>query len=156
MASSLEIKAPNKLKKLKDSKTVFMAGSIDMGKAIDWQKQIKNAFADDKRVTFWNPRRDDWDSSWKQDINFKPFNEQVTWELNALEKCDIIIFFFDPKGQAPITLLELGLFAKDKPSIVCCPEGFWRKGNVDIVCERYNINQVSTIEELIEELDLML
>jgi hypothetical protein len=22
---------------------------------------------------------------------------------------------------------------------VCCPEGFWRKGNVDIFCTRQNI-----------------
>lgn len=33
--------------------------------------------------------------------------------------------------------------------IVCCPEGFWRKGNVDIVCQRYGVKQVETIEQLI-------
>lgn len=153
----LEIKAPNKLAKLKGSKTVFMAGSIDMGKAIDWQKQLKEAFVDDKRVTFWNPRRDDWDSSWKQDINFKPFYEQVTWELKALENADIIVYCFDPKGQAPITLLELGLHVKSgKPIIVCCPEGFWRKGNVDIVCEKYGIPMVNSMEEMIKQLGQIL
>jgi len=34
--------------------------------------------------------------------------------------------------------------------IVCCPEDFWRKGNVDIVCERYGVDQVDTLDELIE------
>ena len=92
-------------------------------------------------------------STWKQDINFAPFKEQVTWELNALEKADIIIYCFDPKGQAPITLLELGLHVKSgKPIIVCCPDGFWRKGNVDIVCEKYGLHQVNTIEDLVKEL----
>jgi hypothetical protein len=39
--------------------------------------------------------------------------------------------------------------------IVCCPEGFWRKGNVDIVCSRYNVQQVQNIEELIETAKIM-
>jgi hypothetical protein len=35
--------------------------------------------------------------------------------------------------------------------IVCCPEGFWRKGNVDIVCKYYEVRQVATLEDLISE-----
>ncbi len=148
----LEVKAPTPLKKLRGSQTVFLAGSIDMGKAIDWQTQVVNAFARDN-VTFWNPRRGDWDSSWKQEITFAPFREQVEWELNALETADIIVVCFDPKGQAPITLLELGLHAKSmKPVIVCCPDGFWRKGNVDIVATKYHLDQVDTIEDMITAL----
>jgi len=34
--------------------------------------------------------------------------------------------------------------------IVVCPEGFWRKGNIDIVSDRYNIKQVATLEEAVE------
>ena len=50
--------------------------------------------------------------------------------------------------MSPITLLELGIHAKSRKLIVYCPEGFWRKGNVDIVCEKYNIKQVDSFEEL--------
>jgi len=64
--------------------------------------------------------------------------------------------YFDSNTKSPITLLELGLFTKvDKhlgttqKVVVCCPEGFYRKGNVDIVCERYNIIQVPTLDILI-------
>lgn len=32
--------------------------------------------------------------------------------------------------------------------IVCCPDGFWRKGNVDIVCDRYGVDQVPTLTAL--------
>ena len=32
------------------------------------------------------------------------------------------------------------------------PEGFWRKGNVDIVCERYGAVMTSTLEEMIAHL----
>jgi hypothetical protein len=58
----------------------------------------------------------------------------------------VICVYFDPKGQSPITLLELGLF-HDKDIIVCCPEGFWRKGNVDVnVCHfTLEFHQVNTL-----------
>ena len=51
-------------------------------------------------------------------------------------------------SKSPITLLELGLH-KDDNIIVCCPEGFYRKGNVDIVCKKYNIKTCKTLNELV-------
>jgi hypothetical protein len=45
--------------------------------------------------------------------------------------------YFVPGTISPISLMELGLFANK--CVVYCPEGFERKGNVDIVCQRYNI-----------------
>ena len=57
--------------------------------------------------------------------------------------------YFAPETKAPITLLELGLFARTGKAVVCCPEGFWRKGNVDVVCRMYDIPQVVTLDELI-------
>lgn len=145
------IKAPNDLGDI-SGKTIFLCGSIDMGKAIDWQTQVE-AGLQDEAVTILNPRRDDWDSSWDQSIDNPQFKEQVDWELDGMQIADIILFYFDPNGKAPITLLELGLNAKDKYDdiIVYCPEGYWRKGNVDIVCERYSIKTVSNIVELIAE-----
>jgi hypothetical protein len=145
------IKAPNEFEST-DGPYMFLAGSIDMGKAIDWQAEVEKAFKEDG-VTILNPRRDDWDSSWKQDISDPKFNEQVTWELDAQDAADIILMFFDPKGEAPITLMELGLYAEKKAGkmAVCCGEGFWRRGNVQIVCDRFNIPLVDTLEELIAE-----
>ncbi len=146
----LEVQAPKPLKKLKDSKAIFLGGSIDMGKAIDWQKQIRESFKD-VNVTFYNPRRDDFDPTLEQSKDNPPFREQVEWELDALDKSDIIVFFFDPKGKAPVTMMELGIYSQnpDKKVVVCCEQGFWRKGNVDIVCERYGVEQVDTLKELI-------
>ena len=51
--------------------------------------------------------------------------------------------------MSPISLLEFGLHARSGKMVVFCPEGFWRKGNVDIVCERYGIPQVEEMEELV-------
>ena len=42
----------------------------------------------------------------------------------------------------------MGLHARGGKLIVLCPDGFWRKGNVDITATRYGVEQVSTIEEL--------
>jgi hypothetical protein len=47
--------------------------------------------------------------------------------------------YFSPETQSPISLLELGRFADRRNMVVCCPKGFWRKGNVDILCTRENI-----------------
>lgn len=143
--------APQKIDRYERLNTsVFLGGSIDMGSAIDWQTQVIEALKD-YPVDIYNPRRPDWDSSWKQEKNDPQFREQVLWELNAQQEADIRCYFFDPKGQAPITLLELGLHANDN-IVVCCPTGFWRKGNVDLVCEYYGIPQVNSLQEMIEYL----
>ena len=52
--------------------------------------------------------------------------------------------------------MELGLCANQDNIIVCCPDGFWRKGNVQIVCTTYNIPLCNTYKELIELLDIEL
>ena len=131
------------------SYSIFLAGSIAQGKAGDWQKETTQKFTD-LDLFVLNPRRDDWDSSWKQHKDFPPFREQVTWELDAQQMANHILMYFDPETKAPISLLELGLFAATGKLTVCCPEGFWRKGNVDLVCERHNIPQVPDLSALAE------
>jgi len=147
----IEIKAPESYADYSKMNAVFLAGSIEMGKAVDWQAEVAKNLAD-QDILILNPRRDDWDSSWEQSINHPQFREQVEWELNALERADTILMYFAPETMAPITLLELGIYAKSHPEkmIVCCPTGFWRKGNVDIVCNMYGVRQVEGLERLIE------
>ena len=116
---------------------VFLAGSIEMGKAELWQDTMAKRIASFRPV--FNPRRPDWDSSWKQDIADKNFRKQVNWELNALDVADIILMYFDPNTKAPISLLELGLFARSGKLRVYCPKGFWRLGSVQVVCAKYQI-----------------
>jgi hypothetical protein len=67
----------------------------------------------------------------------------------AQERASIIAMYFAPNSQAPITLLELGLFARSGRLVVCCPEGYWRKGNVDVVCATYGAPQVPDLGALI-------
>ena len=143
------IKAPSTIFLIPFEKAVFLAGSIEMGKAENWQQKIEGKLSKCDGVIF-NPRRDDWDSSWVQSIDNPQFREQVEWELSALEQSDIVVMYFDPATKSPISLLEFGLLAKTGKLIVCCPEGFWRKGNVDIVCRKYKIQQVNNLDSLIK------
>ena len=146
----IEIKAPNIILKATQL-SVFLAGSIEMDTAENWQNKVINELSN-YNITFFNQMRDSWNSTWKQEITNPQFKEQVLWELNSLEQADIIVLYFDPNTKSPISLLELGLFARDKKIIVCCPDGFWRKGNVDIVCEKYNILQVANLNTLIDQI----
>jgi len=128
--------------------SIFLAGSIEQDKAERWQDRVIEKLSDSP-ITLLNPRRKKWEASWKQEIKNPHFNKQVNWELDALEKADKILLYFDPNSKSPISLLELGLFAKSGKMLVCCPEGFWRKGNVDIICRRFGIEQFDNLEALI-------
>ncbi len=145
-----EIKAPNKIPQ---GRSIFLAGSIEMGAAENWQDRVARELASTDWILL-NPRRDDWDSSWKQSIENKQFREQVEWELNAMEHANHILMYFDPATKSPISLLELGLWThpsetKASKLIVVCPEGFWRKGNVDVVCSRYRVPQFLSLDSAI-------
>lgn len=133
-----------------DSKpSIFLAGSIEMGRAADWQNALINNIGKNFSICF-NPRRADFDPSWKQGVNEPEFNVQVAWELEMIKRADVVVFYFQPETMSPITLLELGIVAASKPkaAFVCCPEGYHRKGNVDIVCETYGLRTYPTFEAL--------
>lgn len=152
MTKSIEIQAPHQLKLKHGFTSIFLAGSIEMGKAEEWQQKIVETVKD-KPYIFFNPRRDDWDSSWEQVKTDKNFREQVEWELEAMETADYIVMYFDPETKSPISMLELGLHAKENKFIVICPDGFWKKGNIDVTCEYYKVKQVESIDKFIEMLN---
>jgi hypothetical protein len=143
------IKPPASLA-LAGRRSLFLAGSIEMGLAEPWQARIESALAD-LDILLLNPRRDEWDASWQQSIHDPRFREQVEWELAAQEQATLIAAYFAPATKAPITLLELGLFARSGRMVVCCPDGYWRKGNVEVVCARYGVPLVSDLDALIAE-----
>lgn len=128
---------------------VFLAGSIEMGVAEEWQTRVGNKLAALEGVgQVFNPRRTDWDSSWVQSIENEQFNTQVNWEVDHIEASNIIYMYFDKDTKSPITLLELGYILGRQRTfdvhsmhrrpeiIVVCPDGFWRQGNVEIMCDR--------------------
>lgn len=137
---------------------IFTAGTIDQGLVEPWADKVFEFFHNkypyiNNGITIINPRRTEWDSSWEQTYENPQFYQQVNWELNGLEQSNFIIINILPDSKSPITLLELGLFAKSGNVLVCCPQGFYRKGNVDVVCERYGVPIYNNLEELLVELN---
>lgn len=134
--------------------SIFLAGTIEMGTGEDWQpRAIKKL--NGQVGAIYNPRRPDWDSSWKQSIDDPQFSEQVNWEMDHIEKANLVYFYFDPNSKSPITLLELGFVCGRKksgtiPAVVCCPPGFWRRGNIEIMCARNGIPLYSDFDDSLD------
>jgi len=148
------VKPPTSLHDIQyDSKTpsVFLGGSIEMGKATDWQTIAQVRFVNAGFVVF-NPRRDAWDSSWEQSIDNPHFREQVEWEWFALQISAAKLFYFEPKTLSPISLMEFGRHCTNGGTHVVCPDGYWRKGNIDVVCAYECVEQNATLDEAIERI----
>lgn len=127
---------------------VFLGGSIDMGSAPDWQADLIAALSEDD-VVILNPRRSVWNERSRPSADDPDFREQVEWELAALEAADIIGLYLAPGSQSPISLLEIGLYARSGKLVVHCAEGFWREGNVQITAARYGVELVDSTPELL-------
>ena len=141
----------NIAKRSREYQYVFLAGSIGANAELtelckDWQTDMAQYFLE-MGIGSFNPRRKDWNNSWTQEFENPQFYQQVNWELDALERADHILLYLVPETMSPISLLELGLHASDKNLYVVCPNGFWRKGNVDIVCNKYNIPLFESLDE---------
>lgn len=148
-SDSQTITSPNVLPANDARPKVFLAGSIEMGKAGDWQQQVQAALAD-QGVLMLNPRRADWNPAWRAEADEPEFRRQVEWELAALEQADIVLMYFAPGTQSPITLLEFGLYARSGKLLVAAPAGYWRKGNLDITADRYGVPRFDDLPALID------
>lgn len=141
----MKIIKPNSPIQVIDGISIFLAGTIDNGKSIDWQLEMEDILKD-YNVTLLNPRRDSWNPSRDEMV------KQINWEMNNLDKCDIIFMNILEESLSPITLLELGLYANSGKMIVSCHEEFWRKINVDVVCDRFNIPRYDNFDDAITKL----
>ncbi len=124
---------------------------VSIGKSIDWQEVLVSEL-NDLDITILNPRRSEWDSSWLQSIDNSFFREQVEWELAALEASTHIFMYFEPGSYSPISLLELGLHAASGKIIAVYSDGFWKKGNVDIVGSKFGFPVFQDMSEGLEYL----
>lgn len=138
----------NEPENLKDFTTVFLAGTIDMGNSVDWQMVAATLFREKKgKYILYNPRQAEWHPEREGEMDY-----QVNWELEHLEKAQHILMVFLAGSQSPITLLELGLHARDGKLHVVCPEGYFRYDNVRITCQRYGVPLYKTVEEAVQRI----
>lgn len=104
-------------------------------------------------IHFFNPRRDDWDASWKQEIGNQQFKDQVFWELQRIDEADHVFFNFEENTKSPITLLELGYaIGLGKGLVIRVAPEFWRKGNIDIIAILNGYNTHSDMDSAVQEL----
>jgi hypothetical protein len=134
--------------------SVFLAGSIDMGSARDWQTDLINRFHDHEDLSFYNPRRPEGFAG-KQSLENDMFVEQVNWEIDNLRTADIVVMYITASSQAPISLLEFGYCMghdKIKNIVVAVEPGYWRRGNIEVMCNRYSIPLFEDLDDAEENL----
>ena len=128
------------------NQSIFLAGTIDDGKSEDWQSKLIKEFSE-YNITILNPRRNNWG-----DLSDNELRKQITWELDHLEKADIIFMYIIGTSKSPISLLEMGIHIKDLKLIVVCEPEFYRYENVKITCEYYNAELYDSLGEGIDAL----
>jgi hypothetical protein len=133
--------------------TLFLAGSIEMGKAADWQQLVIDELQrTDIAGVIYNPRRTDWDPTWE--AGSPEMKAQINWELDQLEDAQTIFFYFQGDTLSPISLLELGLAVAwsvqvgPRPNvIVVCERNFWRRTNIIETCRRGLVRRFDNLED---------
>ncbi|OIW25420.1 hypothetical protein CONLIGDRAFT_93079 [Coniochaeta ligniaria NRRL 30616] len=125
---------------------IFLAGTTT---APEWREALVASLSH-QPITIINPLRRDWDSTWREDETFEPFREQVQWELDMQEKSSLVVVYFGPDTDAPISLLEFGLCARLNKGLVVCHPNYRKRGNVQIICRRYNIRVMDSFDGLAE------
>lgn len=133
--------------KLQEGFQVFLSGSVAGN---DWRSALIKRL-EDEEIIFLDPRSDDY-SSLKHAADDPKFHAQIEWELNGLERANVIALYFASTSESPISLLEFGLFGQSGRMIVCCMDGYKHKGYVDRICDRYEIEQVQTLDDLAKDI----
>lgn len=128
-------------------KSIFLAGTTSSTGQRDWRQTLVQSLSE-LPVDVYNPARQDWDSTWREDFSDSRWAEQVEWELEMQDAADLVVVFFHGVTAAPISLLELGLCVRSGKAIVCAMDGYSKRGNVEAVCRRYGTTFVTTEAEL--------
>jgi hypothetical protein len=124
---------------------VYLAGAIDMGKAVEWQSAVIEALSDfpDWLILF-NPRR----------AQFAPEmeTEQIQWEWDAMDHADLIFLWFPKDSLAPIAFFEAGLLMGSNKLIIGAEPGFYRRRNLELTCPRYDVFLRDSLDALISKM----
>ena len=129
------------------AKSVFLAGTIDNGNSLNWQDKtiIELINLGVKNLEVYNPRREHWNPNPTKE----EMEKQIKWEQEHLDKADVIVMVLLDDSKSPISLLELGLYAKSNKLIVFCTPNFYRWDNVRLTCKKYHIELVQDIHPTI-------
>ena len=133
------VQAPSDLVPNPDEISIFLAGSIEMGKAKPWQDAVASQIArrTNQPIAFYNPRR-------TEDFTPDMEEEQIKWEQERLASCDYIFMHIQGDTKSPISLLEFGEFIGTGKLFIDVPKDFYRYNNVLLTAEQVGFpNHVS-------------
>ncbi len=123
---------------------VYLAGAIDMGDAVNWQKQVIKALANNTGLVLLNPRR--------AKFTKETIDQQINWELHAMESADAILMWFPKEAEAPISFLETGLYLQSGKLVLGAEKGFFRRRNLELTTEFYKVKLWGHLDELVAEI----
>lgn len=137
------ITAPEPYEHIDTVPSMFLAGAIDMGAAINWQADVIKKMTNIPNFLILNPRR----------AQFTPhtLDEQINWELSALSWVDYIFMWFPSDARAPIAFFEAGLYWKSGKLIVGVEKDFYRQRNLEMTARFYGVFLHTSLAAMIEE-----
>jgi nucleoside 2-deoxyribosyltransferase len=144
----VNIKTPSDKQCFSKGQSVFLAGTTDSDLSGGWQSKVENELSN-LDVTILNPKLNTWFRPDQQSVQNEAFKSQVDWELTGLENADIVVLCLLEASDSSTTLIEFGLTARTGKLIVYCEEYFWRFGNIEVTCHRYDIPMAKSLDELI-------
>ncbi len=116
----------------------------------DWQQEMIQLLRSIPLVIM-NPRRANFDTT-----NLSMEEEQIHWEHRHLERASMISFWFPKETLCPITLFELGKYARDLNKIIFIwrDNAYKRKRDIDIQIGliRPEVNIVDSLQDLNKEI----
>ena len=118
----------------KNEFVIFLGGTIENGLSKNWQEDYIRVISElcdrfQKDIVICNPRR--------EKFHIDEIEKQIQWELNHLDRADIVLMNLLSHSASPISLMELGAY---KEKIIClCKKNFYRYLNVYLTCQHHNI-----------------
>jgi len=127
--------------------TVFLAGAIDMGAAVDWQAEVITRLSEygDNLILF-NPRRPG--NRWPEDY----LDEQIEWELELLDFADTVFMWLPKDSKAPVSMFEAGLYWKSGKLCIGADPGFYRRRNLELTGKYYGVCVYPSLDETLRAL----
>ena len=123
---------------------IFLAGSIDQPVKNNWRElaiaHIQTSWfgtpTNRSSITVYSPRRSD--DVWTTDME----NEQAAWDTSMLSMVDYIILHLTGTTISPVSLLELGLFARHPNLYLSIDDSYTRKHVVELYYTYYGNNTI--------------
>lgn len=140
--------------------SVFLGGSIEMGRAELWQPRVAPRFLD-AGISVLDPRRDDWDADLPHDPTpGSPFEQQVSWELDSIiDRVDLVFFrICGGETTAIISMFEMGVTLEmRKPVVIQADQDYMRYGNIVISARKYGVPVYNDVDAAVgHALDVMI